>query len=122
MSREDLLFSGAMGFLLGLFAFAAGMVRIHWWTRGRRPRAPSVPDSVDDRHAPGLTIQPGRGSFREVLDQMIVMDRILDLVGILFILALLLYGAWVTPRVRYILGSAAITVVVCWLVWRTISK
>jgi len=50
----------------------------------------------------GSRIMPDRGSF--------------------FILALLLYGAWVTPRVRYILGSAAITVLTCWLGWRTITK
>src|SRR6266704_1178008 len=122
MDREDLLFSLAMGFLFGLFAFAAGMVRIHWWGRGRQPRSPSAPNHVDDRHGAGGTIGPRRGSLLAGLDQLLVVDRILDLLGILFILALLSYGAWVAPRVRYVLGSAAVTVVACWVVWRTISK
>src|SRR5712691_4298405 len=111
MEQEDLLFSLAMGFLFGLFAFAAGMVRIHWWGRGRQPRSPSDPDIAGDRHGPGGRIQPRRGSLLTALDQLLVVDRILDLIGILFILALLLYGAWVAPRVRYVLGSAAVTVV-----------
>src|SRR6266704_3077458 len=98
MDREDLLFSLAMGFLFGLFAFAAVMVRIHWWGRGRQPRSPSVPDHMDDRHGSGGTIQPRRGSLLAALDQLLVVDRILDLIWILFILALLSYGAWVVPR------------------------
>jgi len=52
----------------------------------------------------------------------VAVDRILDLIGILFILALLSYGAWVAPRVRYVLGSAVLTVVACWMAWRTISR
>ena len=88
----------------------------------RPRRSPSVPDDPDDRQGPGATIHPSRGSLLAALDQLVAVDRILDLIGILFILALLSYGAWVAPRVRYVLGSAVLTVVACWMAWRTISR
>jgi len=112
-----------MGFLLGLVAFVGGLVRIRRWSRHGRSILPTdAMEKTDHRYGPGPTHQPAGSMVAAGLRRLLVLDMIWDLVAVLFILAMLLYGAWVAPHLRYVLGVALITVVVCSLAWRTIRK
>jgi hypothetical protein len=48
-----------------------------------------------------------------VLEQLLKFDHVFDLLGVLFFAAVLLYGAWVEPRLRLVLAVGVATVVGC---------
>ncbi len=62
------------------------------------------------------------GGLRAALDQLLAIDRFMDLLAVLFVIVMLLYGAWVAPRIRIILAVAAVTAVMCTFVWLKISR
>jgi hypothetical protein len=123
MSGEDLYASVMAGTLLGLFAFAGGYVRVRRWSN-RAPRTSSTEAAAgqDGRHDPGRPTLAEPISFRAGIEALFALDRVADLVGALFIVAMLVYGAVVAPRLRYILAVAVITVAVTWWVWRLVTK
>lgn len=103
MQTEDILSTVLIGFLFGLFVFAAVYFRVLRWHRGR-------------------VTHPATTSLRAGIDQLFALDRLVDLVVALFIVAMLVYGAVVAPRLRYILGVAVITAAASWWVWHVIMK
>ena len=123
MNNQDVLASGAMGLLFGLFAFAAGFVRVRYWgSRRRQTPLNSSPGTVDARYSPGR-VAPSLGSeLRAALGQLLAFDRLMDLVAVLFVIAMLLYGAWVVPRLRLVLAVAVATAMGCTLVWLKAAK
>ena len=122
METEDLLASALMGFLLGLFAFVAGYVRVRRWSGATSPAARPDTAGQDDRYHPGQVTNPSSMSFRTVIEQFFAFDRLVDLVSVLFVVAMLVYGAVVAPRLRYILAAALITVAVTWWVFRLVRR
>jgi len=123
MINEDVLASAAMGFVLGLFAFTAGIVRVRYFASRRRQKIlRSGAAGGDPRYSPG-SVAPSLGtSLRGLLAQVLAFDRIMDLVGVLFVIAMLLYGAWVAPRLRLILAVAVATVIISSLVWLKVAR
>jgi len=57
-----------------------------------------------------------------VLDQVLAFDRFMDLLGVLFVIAMLLYGAWVAPRLRLILAVAVATALMSSFVWLKVAR
>ena len=62
------------------------------------------------------------GMLRGALEQFFHLDRVGDLVALLFIIAMLLYGAWVAPRLRVVLEVAVPTVVMSSFVWSRLKR
>ena len=123
MINEDVLASGAMGFVLGLFAFIAGVVRVRYWvSRRRKATLSSTAAGGDPRYAPGPVAPSSGGGLRMVLDQVLAFDRFMDLLGVLFVIAMLLYGAWVAPRLRLILAVAVATALMSSFMWLKVAR
>src|SRR6266571_4577646 len=123
MNDEDLYASIAMGGVLGCFAFVAGLIRVRRWNLRIRPAgAQSDSAAQQDRYAPIRGADATGGGVLAFFEQLASIDRIGDLLGLLFIVAMLLYGAWVAPRLRVIVAFACVTVVLCCLVWRVVGK
>jgi len=57
-----------------------------------------------------------------VLDQVLAFDRFMDLLGVLFVIAMLLYGAWVAPRLRLILAVAVATALMSSFMWLKVAR
>lgn len=114
MTREDFYVSLVVGFLVGLFGFAAILVRVRRWPFFRQVR------ENEDRYRPG---QPTGGpSPRGTLHNIVMMDYLADFAGTILVLALLAYGAVVSPRLRYVLLVAVITAAISWRVWLAVMK
>ena len=122
MNSEDLYVAAAMGFLLGLFAFAAGLIRVRNWKRIVSGRSRTSSSVAHDRYSAPPTVQPAGVRRRSFLSGLLTLDRLGDSLALLFILAMLLYGAWVAPRLRLIVAIAALTVGLCCLAWRGIGR
>jgi hypothetical protein len=121
-STEDIYAAAAMGFLLGLFAFGVGLIRVRAWKRTGPGRSRSDSRVAQDRYSAPPTVQPRVDRRQAFMGGVAVLDRIGDLVGLLLILAMLLYGAWVAPRLRLAIAVAALTVGLCCLVWRAVRR
>jgi len=123
MIDEEVLASCATGFLLGLFAFAAGIVRVRYWA-SRRRQSPLNPSSGkgDARYFPAGVAQSSGGKLRVALNQYLALERLIDLLALGFVIAMLLYGAWVAPKLRLILAVAVVTGIGCSLVWVKTKK
>ena len=123
MNSEDLYAIIMAGSLLGVLAFAGGYVRVRRWSN-RIPRTSTAEPGTghDGRHDPGRATLAEPMSFRAVMEALFALDRVADLVWVFFIVAMLVYGAVVAPRLRYILAVAVITVAVSWWVWRVITR
>ena len=123
MNEEDLYSSIAMGGVFGVFAFVAGLIRVRRWKLLLGPAGPRPHSSTEqDRYSPDRSVQTASGSFSAFFVQVATIDHLWDLLGLLFVLAMLLYGAWVAPRLRLILAVAAVTVGLCCLGWRGVRK
>jgi hypothetical protein len=123
MSSEDLYATVVMGFLLGLFAFGAGYMRVRRWSnRASSKSSAAATAGHDGRHdtARATVVEPI--SVRAVIEALFAFDRAADLVWGLFVVAMLLYGAVVAPRLRYILAVAVMTVAITWWAWRVVVK
>jgi len=123
MSSEDLIAACAMGFIFGLFLFVAVYVRVRKWPSQRQPSR-SATDSEEGgaRYAAGSTIDPPRPGLMKLLEQLVIIDRFADLAISLFLVAMLLYGAIVAPRLRIVECVAGGTALLCWWCWRTVSR
>jgi hypothetical protein len=123
VSAEDILGPLVMGFLLGLFAFGATYVRVHRWST-RVPSNASTPagDGPSDRHVLSQPIQPSGTPLRAWLEHVVAFDRVADMIGVVLVVAMLVYGAVVAPRLRYVLASAVVTMAVAWWLWQSITK
>ena len=123
MTTEDILATAVMGFILGLFAFGASYVRVRYWSKRFRPGSSTAADSAQaDRHTLPHTIQPTGARPRSWLDHYIAFEWTVDLVWVALVVAMLVYGSVVAPRLRYILATAIVTTAACWWVWLTIRK
>ena|SRR2546425_2841762 len=123
MNNEDLYASLAMGGVLGVFAFVAGLIRVRRWNLRLGPAGPRPDSSTEQgRYSPDRPIQSPSGTLFAFFAQFAAIDRLGDLLGLLFIVAMLLYGAWVAPRLRLIVAVAIITVALCCLGWRGVGK
>ena len=119
MSREDLLACGAMGFILGLFVFAAAMIRVRRWPFRSSSSGVGI---EEERYGKGTPVQPTTISLRKLFHGYIALGYLYDLVWMGILLAMLLYGAFVAPRLRIIVVVAGITVLVAWQCWRLLAK
>ena len=123
MADESAFEAAAMGFVLGLFVFAASFLRVRYWSSRRRQTSLSSDAGPDDRRYSPSQVAPSLGGgFREVLEQLLAFEHVMDLLGVLFFAGVLLYGAWVAPRLRLILAVGVATVVGCTFVCFKIAR
>lgn len=122
MNKEDFLASTMIGFLVGLAGFVAIYVRVRQWS-ALRARASSPVPGVSGPGQP--TVEPTAAmplSLRDAVNSLFALDRWADLAAVGFILLMLLYGAIVAPRLRYILFVAVITAAVAWRVVQYVMR
>jgi hypothetical protein len=118
MIDEEVLASGAMGLMLGLFAFTAGVVRVRYWASRKHRTSPNrSSDTVDARYSTNQIAPSAPSGLRAALQGYFAFERLMDLLVMLFFVAMLLYGAWVAPRLRLILLVAGFTAIGCSFVW-----
>jgi hypothetical protein len=121
--EEDLLASSAMGFMLGVLAFIGGTVRLRYWASRMRQTAPTpAAHAPDPRYAAPQTARTSSGWFRAALSHILVLDRVGDLIMALLFVSVLLYGAWIVPRLRVVVGVAVATAIVLALLWRKVAR
>ena len=123
MTREELLASSAMGFVFGLFAFAAVLLRVRYWTsRKQRTAQPLDPVSRDARYeSQPVTPSEGRGLWAS-FEGLLAFDRFMDLLAVLLVIGMLLYGAWIAPRLRLVLAVGVATALGCSFLWAKVAK
>jgi hypothetical protein len=123
MTDESAFEAGAIGFLLGLFFFAGLLVRVNSWvSRRRQSRLTSDAGSDDNRYSPAEVVARFEGGLRGVLDNLPAFDEVIDLLFVVFFVAMHLYGAWVAPRLRPVLAVSVATIVVCSFSWFKIAS
>jgi hypothetical protein len=123
MTDESAFEAGVIGFLLGLFFFVEAFVRVNAWaSRRRQSRLNSDAGSGDNRYSPVEVVPWLGGGLRGVLDNLPTFDEVTDLVFVVLLIAMHLYGAWVAPRLRSILAVSVATIIVCSLAWFKIAS
>ena len=118
MSAEDIITSIVLGFVAGLLIFA-GIVAARrgkpWWPV-HPVRLAVAPD--DDRRqtssAPLTIIEPS--GFRPLV-ALLRLDRLYVLCARVVLVSMVLYGAWVAPRLRWVLLGAVTTLALLLLMW-----
>jgi hypothetical protein len=123
MSTEDLIACCAMGFMFGLFLFAAVYLRVRRWPLRRGVgRSASGTDGSADRHTADSRIRPQAFNLGDLFDRLFIINHLTDLVYSLVLVVLLVYGAVVAPRLRIIVSVGGVTALIFWWCWRALSK
>ncbi|OLD64377.1 MAG: hypothetical protein AUI47_06335 [Acidobacteria bacterium 13_1_40CM_2_68_5] len=122
MSAEDIITSIVLGFVGGLLIFTAIVV-------SRRGKPWSLPpprhaeDRSDDdrRQASSAPLTPiGSGWFRP-LAVLLSLDRLYVLGARLVLIAMVLYSAFVVPRLRWVLLGALSTLTLLFFLWHFVA-
>ena len=123
MSTEDIIVSLVLGALGGLLIFAAVVMarRGNPWTLAP-PRRPTNVPANDHRHVASTPLPPDGLSGIRPLAVLFKLDSLLFVAVRLVLIAMVLYGVWVVPRLRWVLLGAAGTFTLLFLVWRRVAR
>ena len=123
MNAEDIAASLVLGFLAGLLIFAA-IAMSHrgkpWWV-GPPVRPPAAPTD-DPRYRSPTPEAATRRSNSGPFDALFTFDRVYVLVTRLVLLAMVLYGAWLAPRLRWVLLAAVSTLALLHVLWHYVAR
>src|SRR5262245_47998488 len=95
MNKEEILTALLVGGLVGIFLFVAIQVRIRRWS----PRKPESDDRYRSTQEPTRPTSPLRSAGKAVD----TAERLYDLAFSILVVAMVIYGAVVAPRLRPIL-------------------
>lgn len=123
MSAEDILVSVVLGFVAGLLIFVgivAARRGMPWWpVNPARPAGAPDDDRRQASSAPLTTVEPS--GFRPLV-ALLRLDRLYVLCVRVVLLSMVLYGAWVAPRLRWVLLGAVSTLALLFLMWHFAAR
>jgi len=122
VSAEDIAASLLLGFITGIPIFVATLLsKLRRSRRGAAGRSPGRA-AADPRHTSTVPSAPSEGRGVRPLLALLAIDELYVFAGRLVLIAMVLYGAWVAPRIRWAVLGAAITYVVLSLLWRLAAR
>jgi hypothetical protein len=131
MTGEEIAAALAFGFLIGLIVYGAVLVSRHGWSADReRPNPDAEPDASpdappdtppDDRYQPPPPLTPSTGEALRPLGAVVRVSRLYVMATRVLVVAMALYGAYVAPRVRWVVVGAAATYLLLYAIGRCTS-
>src|SRR5258706_7307997 len=117
MSSDDIAEALILGCIAGLLVFVAMVLAKRGKSVWSAPKTPVAVPARDTRHSsPSPPTPSERGGFRP-LAALLALDRAYVFGARVVLVAMLLYGAWVAPRLRWVGLGALVTFGAFSLVW-----